>query len=201
MPNLTYNKLVIKNLTDEERKTIIREMQQGDARYKSICEGDDDSDFDFNNLIPMPQVLLDVTIGSTTIDGESVTEWITDENGKNIAVTEEERAEWLSNYGAVNWYDWAIENWSVKWNASEVQANHDEEMERLTYEFITPWSVPVKVYEAFLKKYATLFPHMSVSVTYKFEDWEDDEYATMCHNCTHESVKHTEIYGAIEGLE
>ena len=117
MPNLTYNKLVIKNLTDEERKTIISEMQQGDARYKSICEGDDDSDFDFNNLIPMPQVLLDVTIGSTTIDGESVTEWITDENGKNIAVTEEERAEWLSKYGAVNWYDWAIENWSVKWNA------------------------------------------------------------------------------------
>ena len=72
----------------------------------------------------------------------------------------------------------------------EVKPEHDEEMERLTYEFTSAWNPPAKVYEAFLKKYATLFPHMSVSVTYRQEDWEDDEYETMCHKCTHERNTH-----------
>jgi len=42
------------------------------------------------------------------------------------------------------WYEWNIENWGVKWDASESESGIDQDGD-LYLNFDTPWSVPEKV--------------------------------------------------------
>jgi len=63
-----------------------------------------------------------------------------------------EDLEWYNKDGA--WYDWNIEHWGVKWDASNVSLTEFEN--NLVYQFETPWSIPVKAMKAMSAKYPNL---------------------------------------------
>lgn len=49
-------------------------------------------------------------------------------------------------YGAMTWYDWCLQHWGVKWNASQSTISADEN--QLTIQFTTPWTDPQPILEA-----------------------------------------------------
>ena len=95
----------------------------------------DESEFDFNNIIPMPEDL--------NVESGSRGEWglaayrqyirtgvkpkeITDEWGHTKSVDDEEFElgkkyhNNLMKYGCTTWYDWCWNNWGTKWNAYDI---------------------------------------------------------------------------------
>jgi hypothetical protein len=58
------------------------------------------------------------------------------------------------------WYQWSIDNWDTKWNASEVESDDDGYC--LNYNFSTAWSPPIKVVEAIIKQ----FPKLNFTLRY-----------------------------------
>ena len=92
---------------------------------------DEKGHFDFNKVIPMPEVLKD-------------------ENGLD-KLTQEERLLFLKdNDGCDNWYDWSIRNWGCKWNANETI-----KIDNKTVSFQTPWSMPDPIFLEISRKYKT----------------------------------------------
>ncbi len=47
----------------------------------------------------------------------------------------------LENYDAINWYEWAINNWGTKWNASDFETSDDDKS--LTFD--TAWDPSVEI--------------------------------------------------------
>ena len=62
-----------------------------------------------------------------------------------------------------NWYDWNIDHWGTKWDASD--SSVEWEGDALVIKFNTPWSVPV----TFIEKFSKLYPKVSVAV-YAYEE-------------------------------
>lgn len=87
---------------------------------------------DFNAIIPMPDYIYTGDLG-----------------------IEEHR-----KYGKNNWYDWSIENWGCKWNASMSCSFAGGVV------FETPWDSPIPVF----KKLTELFPKVDMEMTYADED-------------------------------
>lgn len=85
MPNYCYGRLRIQT-------SILERFQDFLCFIKS-----DESEFDFNRVIPMPDYIYRGNLGS------------------------EER----EKYGANNWYDWSCINWGTKWNAVDVRIDGD----------------------------------------------------------------------------
>jgi len=54
-----------------------------------------------------------------------------------------------------NWYDWNVENWGTKWDASDVEIER-ETPDELIYRFTTAWDVPYNAYEAMANQYPEL---------------------------------------------
>ena len=91
------------------------------------------SDGLLNYFHPMPKGLRD-----TTADGS-----------KDKAM--------MKKYGFSNWYDWAVENWSTKWDIHEFYGDdggnrnyiNDDESE-ISFGFDSAWAPPIGAYEEFL---------------------------------------------------
>jgi len=64
-------------------------------------------------------------------------------------------------------YDWNIENWDTKWDASSVSVYFDEE-DYMEFSFLTAWSPPINV----INKLKEMFPNLNVSGGYIGEGWE-----------------------------
>jgi hypothetical protein len=135
-------------------------------------------EFDFNNILPMPEC-LNITEGTTTAIGMALeTDNYTDGwcNSKEEALkkiegfkeSEEEIRELgrqaLSNIeklGHQSWYSWACDKWGTKWNAYEVFRADEESLS-----IQTAWSCPYPIFEALSEK----FPDAEISVQYADED-------------------------------
>lgn len=83
----------------------------------------EDKVFDFNRIIPMPELLKHTGKGSRTIDGERVESWYVIDHTEPFPkqehvrrFTQDEEA-LLEAIGHRNWYDWSVDNWGTKWNA------------------------------------------------------------------------------------
>jgi hypothetical protein len=80
--------------------------------------------------------------------------WTSEENQSHLSfwnfVTPED-AEAYKN----NWYDWNLEHWGVKWDATDVYFDKWSENE-LAYDFETPWGAPFEVYQAMVAQYPSL---------------------------------------------
>lgn len=151
MPNWCENDLII--YADEPTITAIAELLKSD-----------DSAFDFDRVIPMPEVFKNLHSGMTTIDGKRYEFWREAEVDGEIVCTgveDEEIKAWKKTYGIAGWYDWCCSNWGTKWNAgSEAEVIVSDG--RLEAHFSTAWSPPTPVIEALIAK----FPDVAVCFEY-----------------------------------
>ena len=106
-------------------------------------------DFDFEKILPMPDVLKDE-----------------DESGDKFEkLTQEEKLLFMrDNANCTDWYSWRLRFWGCKWNANDTYQTSDTEVS-----FQTPWSMPDEIYRAISKKY-----HTTVEVEYADESIEDN---------------------------
>ena len=143
-------------------------------RLKNYVKSEE-SAFDFNNIIPMPNE-LNVTSGSdeqTAIscararrEGKTTCEdfekdWV--RNRMSFDEWADIGENYLHNfekYGSTTWYGWCCDHWGTKWNASEPYWSDD----MVTFE--TAWSAPYPIYEELAKK----FPGVDIDVDYADED-------------------------------
>lgn len=106
--------------------------------FEKIAEAvkSDERVFDFEKIIPMPDYIYRGNLG---------------------------RAEEIK-YGTNNWYDWSIQNWGTKWNASNSDLV-DLFDDRHEFEFDTAWSDP----EPVLLKLSEMFPDVIFCHTFADE--------------------------------
>ena len=125
MPNWCFNRVEI--CGEPEEMDEFRELVKSE-----------ESAFDFNKIVPMPEELVNTTKGSNHVVSEEL----------------------IEKYGADNWYDWSISNWGVKWNIdiSEEQDVQDEG-DYIQYTFDTAWGPPHEIFYAIRKK----FPDLGIS--------------------------------------
>jgi len=92
-----------------------------------------DSEFDFNNIKPMPKELEGTVSGSEN----SKPDW-----------QKEKSKELIRKYGYDNWYDWKNANWDTKWEASEVEVEYEDEYgDFIQYNFDTAWGPPLAIFK------------------------------------------------------
>lgn len=125
----------------------------------------DETVFDFNKVLPIPEALKNVCVGAVTVEraGEPrrVDTW-REVDGDVIAL---DKTELIAQYGAVSARDWCINNWGTKWNTSEVAVEEGEDY--LHYYFDTAWCPPTGICTALRKQ----FPDLHISWFYR-EDGE-----------------------------
>lgn len=85
----------------------------------------------------------------------------------------------IETYNAPTWYEWCIENWGTKWNATNGELI-SENKNKLTYTFDTAWCHPTELLLAFSKKY----PNVEIEAEYANED----DYETF-YNITYKNGK------------
>lgn len=127
--------------------------------------------FDFNRIIPMPEILKHTACGGRNFDGKKVASWFVENPDAEFKdrierpfTPEEETA--LADIGCDNWYDWAVANWGTKWNASCVEIDQDGlEYGCLEITFLTAWSAPGPV----LEKMIGMFPGLTFHCEWRHE--------------------------------
>jgi len=141
---------------------------------KDLCEcidlvKGDESPFDFNKIIPMPEEIRHtVSPDSSALfykdkmyrysdDDDVIKEFEVNNN------TEEKIEKLINKYGSSNWYEWSISNWGCKWNADEVQILQQNESS-IIYSFLTPWSPPIRIIKELIETFQNL------SITFKSDD-------------------------------
>ena len=158
MPNWTSNRIRV-------------EGEEADIRAFLDSVRSQDQIFDFNSIIPMPDLLKRTASGRCTIDGKDVTSWYVipgseDVPQKDRLFTPEEEAA-LKDIGYSNWYDWSIVNWGTKWNACHPAIAFEGTMPsgQVEITFDTAWDAPIPVF----RKIARTFP----TLTFEFE-WHNE---------------------------
>ena len=58
-------------------------------------------------------------------------------------------------FAGSNWYDWNVANWGCKWDAANAEVNEVTDS-HISYNFYTPWSIPVNAMKAMSAKYPNL---------------------------------------------
>jgi hypothetical protein len=166
MPNWTSNR-------------IYAEGTQADLHAFLEAVKWEDELFDFNRIIPMPELLRHTGSGQREIDGKKVEGWYIVKHAKYDPphekeqvrlFTPEEEAE-LKAIGHRDWYSWSVQNWGTKWNACRVEIDDSSiEHSYLKILFETAWSAPVPV----LHKMVEMFPKLTFNCRWRYE--EDDPY-------------------------
>lgn len=65
----------------------------------------------------------------------------------------------IKEYGYTSWYNWRIDNWGTKWNATDFSCN------KTTMIFYTAWATP----EAIFEKLSEMFPNRFIEIKYADE--------------------------------
>ena len=145
MPNWTSN-----NVLFVGKENQLKKLQ---TMLKSA-----DNEFDFNNVIPMPNELSDTVSGSENAKPE----W-----------QKKRSQELISKYGADNWYSWSIENWGTKWNAIDTEVEQRDGT--LIYRFDTAWDAQRYIAEALLRMQKTILQDINISWECIHEDGNEEE--------------------------
>lgn len=171
MPNWTSNSIRIKGAEADIRAFLDAVKWQ-------------DQLFDFNRIIPMPELLKQTGSGFRTIDGEEVTNWyvlnrddpLPGDDGVRRFTAEENAT--LAKIGYSNWYDWSVANWGTKWNACRARIEDETSIEHGYAEitFDTAWDAPVPVLLATVK----MFPKLTFDCRWRHED--EDAYPNSLDN-------------------
>ena len=103
-------------------------------KIEKITKEEDNQNGLLNFMFPMPKELSD-----TTADGS-----------KDKAM--------MKKYGYSNWYDWAVENWSTKWEVCEFYGvdrqnlNDSLDESTISFAFASAWAPPIGAYEHFINE-------------------------------------------------
>jgi len=146
MPNWTYNNVQFIGKTEDNVKQL-----------KELLKSDD-NDFDFNNIIPMPNELSDTVSGSENAKPD----WQKKQSEKLKA-----------KYGADNWYDWSNNNWGTKWNACDVNVEQNKNV--LNYTFDTAWDAPREIVRALEHMKETILKDIRIDWNCVHEDGDEEE--------------------------
>ena len=72
----------------------------------------------------------------------------------------------MKKYGYSNWYDWAVENWSTKWELNEFHGVERTELgideSEISFGFESAWAPPINAYEKFIDENS----NVSIRATY-----------------------------------
>lgn len=78
------------------------------------------------------------------------------------AITIEMQRRLLNDYGADNWYDWAVKYWGTKWEVTQEDVELVRRPRSVRLRFITAWSPPIEALESLAKK----SPALHISIKY-----------------------------------
>lgn len=181
MPNWTNNTVII---TGE--KPVLKKL-------KDFLQSED-SIFDFNKIVPMPET-LDLESGGIMSNAMQLakaknapksaaykkakanlrlpyTMYQVPKGYPEVLTTEEDVITigqlYLDNqekYGAATWFDWHCNNWGTKWNACSPELESENDTE-LVYGFDTAWSQP----DAVLLALSTQYPDITIKLQSIYED-------------------------------
>ena len=103
-------------------------------RFVAQIKGND-SEIDFNKVLPIPDDLRGTSSPSRIMTQEEIdkiwAEWnkrkdegklssFEMERPMGLGITQAKYDEFILKYGYADWYDWSIFNWGTKWNAYDV---------------------------------------------------------------------------------
>lgn len=178
MPNYVQNKL-----------TVISENKEMVKEFITFVKGED-TDFDFNKITPMPEILKNTIEGSETYTGlyyylkkknllqeysqllDKVFATVFDNIGKKtcselnrLYEIGEQHFKAYKETGYVSWYKWCLDNWGTKWNANDCSFYEDEH--GVIFFFTTAWDgIPMLI-----DKLHELFPNLKFEYMYADEDF------------------------------
>jgi hypothetical protein len=177
MPNWVMNELTCIFETSEEFQSFKNKV---------------DSKNLYNSFIPMPEILKDTQSPSVNVE-KLVLEYNKETNSTAMGLSEiiasnhhrfsgiAEQA--LKNQqaqistGFLNWYDWSLQNWGVKWDASNVQVKELSDFNTVMFSFDSPWGTPQKFVEELSKMYPdAIFELVAGSIE------NDNHYEFTCRN-------------------
>ena len=138
MPNWVSNSMVISGETAEVQAFI--EKARG---ADSLVRNDDQRDLHFGAFIHPTDEDLPYYRGDLKEEKP--------ENWEELSPAEQ-MAHSLKFSGR-DWYDWNIREWGTKWDACDVSF---EDLDPITYNFSTAWSIPEPVFRAMVAEFPTL---------------------------------------------
>jgi hypothetical protein len=178
MPNWTSNRIYI-----EGDRADIRAFLEAVKREDEL--------FDFNRIIPRPEILDHTGSGHCEIDGKKVESWYIvksrdstkPEDTEEVQLfTPEEETE-LKAMGHRDWYSWSVERWGTKWNACRVEIDDASiECGSIEITFETAWSAP----EPVLRKMVEMFPKLTFRCEWRHDD--ENPYPHSLDECTDDSL-------------
>ena len=135
MPNHCFNKISISegNADGQSLQVLV----------ESLKSEENQTDFDFNAILPMPPELENVG-------------W-----GEAEEMNDIEKAKYKKEFGSINWYDWRVDKWGTKWNSYNCEIVEHED-DYVVYTFDTAWGPPTGVIEALREQ----CPDFSISAFY-----------------------------------
>jgi hypothetical protein len=142
MPNYCENDLWVRGpRAERERLREFVRSQQERTTYDFTTRNSkgtgefEEVIFDFHKILPRPEIY--------------------DTFGSPVRVEDAELSKKAFElYGSVDWYDWSINNWGTKWNASSPKVK--ETKTSLFYQFETAWAPPSPVIDELASKFPTL---------------------------------------------
>lgn len=145
--------------------------------FLDSVRGPDDQLFDFNRIIPMPQLLRHTASGFHKFREEEHRTWYVinpdlpfDDPGyqhNQRPFTAEEKAA-LGQIGAESWHSWSVENWGTKWNPCHINIGKISKSS-VNITFDTAWCAPFPVFQAIAAK----FQQLAFEFTWTYEDNPD----------------------------
>jgi hypothetical protein len=144
----------------------------GTQRIKELrekCKGDKEL-FSFKSFCPAPVELVGTTSPAKIVSEAEMQEWkdklangeLSDWEKDYRPITQKESQEFMSKYGADNWYTWNIQNWGTKWDCySQFELDFNQ------ISFSTAWSTPMVA----LLKLSQIFDDITIEVRYADEDF------------------------------
>jgi len=148
MPNWVYNNLSITDPSGEHTADIARLVEQVGASYTTVGSDWDNGSYTIREVkVPNP-VLSFWNIKRP--EGEGLEQW-----------NESIRAGGAHPF----WYEWSVDNWGCKWDASEVDMQ-DHAVDHKQYTFSTPWSPPLPILATLSEQY----PNLHIEL-----EWEEEQ--------------------------
>lgn len=132
MPDWTYNTLTIRG-SKETLEAIVNLLHDEDIEGERTA-------LDFNKVDKCPDELI------------KTPQIHYHKDSPEYANREKQKQALKEKYGFDGWYDWCVENWGTKWNASEVVLHKNSPTE-IVYTFDTAWSCPLPIIEKLSKRF------------------------------------------------